>query len=166
MGELAIRVQRVSKQYRLGENTGRPDTFRDHFMQSRYKIFTPRPRQAKSTIWALKDVSLEVNHGDVLGIVGHNGAGKSTLLKILSNITAPTTGRVELYGRVGSLLEVGTGFHGELTGRENIYLSGAIQGMTKKEIDRKFDEIVAYSEIPPKFLDTPAKRHSSGMYVR
>jgi lipopolysaccharide transport system ATP-binding protein len=165
MGELAIRVQHVSKQYRLGENSSPADTFRDHVMQTLSKVFVPKRRQAKSTIWALNDVSLEINHGDVLGIVGHNGAGKSTLLKILSNITAPTSGWVELYGRVGSLLEVGTGFHGELTGRENIYLSGAIQGMKKKEIDRKFDEIVAFAEIS-KFLDTPVKRYSSGMYVR
>jgi len=116
-------------------------------------------------IWALKDVNLEIRQGDVLGIIGPNGAGKSTLLKILSRITEPTCGRVELRGRVGSLLEVGTGFHPELTGRENIYLNGAILGMRRAEIDRRFDEIVGFAEIE-RFLDTPVKRYSSGMFVR
>ena len=115
--------------------------------------------------WALKDVSFEVKQGEVLGIIGRNGAGKSTLLKILSRITDPTEGRVVLRGRVASLLEVGTGFHPELTGRENIYLNGAILGMTQREIKRKFDEIVAFAEVE-QFLDTPVKRYSSGMYVR
>jgi lipopolysaccharide transport system ATP-binding protein len=124
-----------------------------------------RPRTNDETIWALKNVSFEVQRGEVLGIIGRNGAGKSTLLKILSRITEPTEGRVEIHGRVGSLLEVGTGFHPELTGRENIYLNGAILGMRKTEIDNKFDEIVAFAEIE-KFLDTPVKRYSSGMYVR
>jgi lipopolysaccharide transport system ATP-binding protein len=117
------------------------------------------------SFWALRDVSLEVKIGEVVGIIGHNGSGKSTLLKILSQITAPTTGRVEIHGRVASLLEVGTGFHPELSGRENVFLNGAILGMTKPEIRRKFDEIVAFSEIG-KFIDTPVKRYSSGMYVR
>jgi len=118
-----------------------------------------------NTIWALKDVSFEVKRGEAVGIIGRNGSGKTTILKILSRITAPTEGRVEIHGRVGSLLEVGTGFHPELTGRENIYLNGAVIGMKKAEVERKFDEIVAFSEIE-KFLDTPVKRYSSGMYVR
>jgi len=121
--------------------------------------------QVSEDFWALKDVSFEINRGDVVGIIGRNGAGKSTLLKILSRITEPTTGRVRLRGRVASLLEVGTGFHNELTGRENVFLNGAILGMTKAEITRKFDEIVAFAEVE-KFLDTPVKRYSTGMYVR
>src|SRR5256714_11160069 len=121
------------------------------------------PKQEK--FWALQDVSLEVQEGEVLGLIGRNGAGKPTLLRILSRITRPTTGWAEIRGRVRSLLEVGTGFHGELTGRENTYLSGSILGMSKREIDRKFDEIVAFAEIE-KFIDTPVKHYSSGMYVR
>src|SRR5215213_9664531 len=123
------------------------------------------PPATDNTIWALKDVSLEVGSGEVLGVIGHNGAGKSTLLKILSRITEPTEGRVEVHGRVGSLLEVGTGFHPELTGRENIYLNGAILGMKRSEIARRFDEMVAFAEVE-RFIDTPVKRYSSGMYLR
>jgi len=122
-------------------------------------------RKKEETFWALKDVSLEVKEGEVLGLIGRNGAGKTTLLKILSRITRPTTGWAEIHGRVGSLLEVGTGFHAELTGRENTFLSGAILGMSKREIARKFDEIVAFAELE-KFIDTPVKHYSSGMYVR
>ena len=120
---------------------------------------------SSTSLWAVKDVSFEVKKGEVLGIIGRNGAGKSTLLKILSRITEPTEGAATIHGRVGSLLEVGTGFHGELTGRENIYLNGAILGMKKAEIDKKFDEIVGFAEVE-KFIDTPVKHYSSGMHVR
>ena len=129
------------------------------------RLFKGNGLRGNNTIWALKDVSFEVQQGEVLGIIGRNGAGKTTLLKILSRVTEPTEGEVRIRGRVGSLLEVGTGFHPELTGRENIFLNGAILGMSKEEIKRKFDEIVSFAEIE-KFLDTPVKRYSSGMYVR
>jgi lipopolysaccharide transport system ATP-binding protein len=172
MSELAIRVENVSKRYRIGvRNTHR--TLREALVNSarrsvqglRMLMHGRNGHQPEDTFWALKNVSFEVKQGEVLGIIGRNGAGKSTLLKLLSRITEPTEGRIEGYGRVGSLLEVGTGFHPELTGRENIYLNGAILGMKKAEIDRKFDEIVAFAEIA-QFLDTPVKRYSSGMYVR
>lgn len=163
---IAVRVSHLSKQYRLGGPQEPYQTFRDaivHSLRAPLKIFNRGPPVGE--FWALKDVSFEVERGEVVGIIGRNGAGKSTLLKILSMITSPTEGTVELHGRVGSLLEVGTGFHPELTGRENIYLSGSILGMKRKEIDAKLDDIVKFSEIE-KFLDTSVKRYSSGMYVR
>ncbi len=164
-----VRVDKVSKQYRIGAREARYGTLRDSIAEAvRAPLERLRRRNGKrnyETIWALKDVSFEVAPGEVIGVIGRNGAGKSTLLKVLSRITEPTTGRAELYGRVASLLEVGTGFHPELTGRENIYLNGAILGMRKAEINSKFDEIVAFAELE-KFLDTPVKRYSSGMYMR
>ena len=163
--EFAIRCESLGKRYRLG-SYDRYKTLRDVLS---VKLASPF-RSVKSAgkdpyLWALDDVSLEIKRGEVVGIIGHNGAGKSTLLKILSRITKPTRGSAQINGRVGSLLEVGTGFHPELTGRENIYLNGAILGMRKSEIERKFDEIVAFAEVE-KFIDTPVKRFSSGMYVR
>jgi lipopolysaccharide transport system ATP-binding protein len=158
-----IRVEGLGKRYRLGGRESRYRTFREALMDLARSPF--RRRAAAEQIWALREVSFEIEQGEVVGIIGRNGAGKSTLLKILSRITEPTTGRVEIRGRVGSLLEVGTGFHPELTGRENIFLNGAILGMSQAEIRRKFDEIVAFAEID-QFLDTPVKRYSSGMYVR
>ncbi|HSE30635.1 MAG TPA: ABC transporter ATP-binding protein [Pyrinomonadaceae bacterium] len=162
-----IKVEGLSKQYRIGEGKNSYSTLRDAIAGA---VRAPLKRvlrngNANNTIWALKDVSFEVFPGEVVGIIGRNGAGKSTLLKILSRITEPTTGRLELYGRIASLLEVGTGFHPELTGRENIYLNGAILGMERSEIKQKFDEIVAFAEVE-KFIDTPVKFYSSGMYVR
>jgi homopolymeric O-antigen transport system ATP-binding protein len=167
-----IKVEHLGKRYRIGAREPYR-TIRDSIMQTvaapwrglRARLAGTRPSVNASDMWALNDVSFEVPPGEVLGVIGRNGAGKSTLLKVLSRITEPTTGRVELYGRVGSLLEVGTGFHPELTGRENIFLSGAIMGMRRAEIARKFDQIVAFAEID-QFVDTPVKRYSSGMYVR
>jgi len=159
----AIRVSGLGKRYRIGERV-RYKSLRESISNAVTRTFRGG-RRAEETIWALKDVSFEVAPGEVVGVIGRNGAGKSTLLKILSRITEPTEGRVELHGRVGSLLEVGTGFHLELTGRENIYLNGAILGMKRAEIDRKFDEIVAFAEIE-RFLDTPVKHYSTGMYLR
>ncbi|HVS80701.1 MAG TPA: ABC transporter ATP-binding protein [Pyrinomonadaceae bacterium] len=166
--EPIIRVENLGKQYTIGTRDTAFDTLREALanrIRSPLKGLGRNGNSPDRTIWALRDVSFEVEQGEVVGIIGRNGAGKSTLLKILSRITEPTTGRIRLCGRVGSLLEVGTGFHPELTGRENIYLNGAILGMRRDEIMRKFDEIVAFAEIE-KFLDTPVKRYSSGMYVR
>jgi lipopolysaccharide transport system ATP-binding protein len=167
-----IKVENLGKRYRIGEREPYR-TIRDSITRAAVAPWRGlRARLAGQTrvadsshVWALREVSFEVRPGEVLGIIGRNGAGKSTLLKLLSRITEPTTGRIELYGRVGSLLEIGTGFHPELTGRENIHLSGAIMGMRRAEIARKFDQIVAFAEIE-QFVDTPVKRYSSGMYVR
>ncbi|MEM2615866.1 MAG: ABC transporter ATP-binding protein, partial [Thermoplasmatales archaeon] len=176
MSDVAIRVENLSKRYKLGPREpykalrdvisgGVVGAFRRLSSLFNSHRAIDLPRSDNQYIWALKNVSFEIKHGEVVGIIGRNGAGKTTLLKILSRITEPTEGYAEIRGRVGSLLEVGTGFHPELTGRENIYLNGAILGMKKKEIDRKFDEIVAFAELE-KFIDTPVKRYSSGMYVR
>jgi lipopolysaccharide transport system ATP-binding protein len=166
VGNIAIRVAGLSKKYQIGALKQRHDTLRDHVVHGLRSLFRNKgPAQRDKIFWALKDISFDVRHGDVLGLVGRNGAGKSTLLKVLSRITVPTSGYAEIYGRMASLLEVGTGFSAELTGRENIYLNGAIMGMGKGEIDRKFDEIVDFSGVE-QFIDTPVKRYSSGMYVR
>jgi lipopolysaccharide transport system ATP-binding protein len=164
MSEIAIRAQGLGKLYRIGRRE-RENALRNvlgPLLRAPWKLLR---REKSETFWALQDVDLEVKQGEVLGLIGRNGAGKTTLLKILSRITKPTSGWAEIYGRVGSLLEVGTGFHPELSGRDNTYLSGAILGMSKREIERKFDEIVAFAELE-KFIDTPVKHYSSGMYVR
>jgi homopolymeric O-antigen transport system ATP-binding protein len=159
-----IRVENIGKRYRVGESdaTGLLSERLGSVLRDPASLFR---RSSRDAFWALKDVSFEVRQGEVLGLIGRNGAGKSTLLKILSRITKPTVGRAQIHGRVGSLLEVGTGFHPELTGRENVFLNGAILGMGRREITRKFDEIVAFAEVE-RFIDTPVKRYSSGMYVR
>jgi lipopolysaccharide transport system ATP-binding protein len=170
MNNVAIRVDGLSKLYTIGEIQQPYRTLRDTVTD----VFTKPIRafrkktaeeQEKTSVWALKDIDFEIRRGEVVGIIGRNGAGKSTLLKVLSRITEPTTGYADIYGRVGTLLEVGTGFHPELTGRENIYLNGAILGMKRSDIDRQFDDIVAFAEVE-KFVDTPVKHYSSGMYLR
>jgi lipopolysaccharide transport system ATP-binding protein len=171
--DIAIRVENIGKRYRINQDA-KQSFFRykslgqklTDFAKNPVKALAPRtPLDESNSFWALKDVSFDIKRGEVVGIIGRNGAGKSTLLKILSKITKPTTGQIELRGRVGSLLEVGTGFHPELSGRDNIYLNGAILGMTRSEVKQKLDEIIAFSEIE-KFLDTPVKHYSSGMYTR
>lgn len=176
MKNIALEVENISKQYRLGEiGTGTLSHDLNRFwarMRGKedpfLKIGETNDRTQKGNsdyVWALKDMSFKIEQGDAVGIIGRNGAGKSTLLKLLSKVTAPTTGNIKVKGRIASLLEVGTGFHPEMTGRENIFLNGAILGMTKKEIKRKFDEIVDFSGVE-RYIDTPVKRYSSGMYVR
>lgn len=168
MSDLAIRVQDLGKQYRIGLSPTRYRTLRESLVES---INIPARLKRKDNgdelgkFWALRDISFDVRKGKVLGVIGRNGAGKSTLLKILSRVTEPSEGYAEIHGQVGSLLEVGTGFHPELTGRENIYLNGAILGMPRTEIDSKFDQIVSFAEVE-QFIDTPVKRYSSGMYLR
>src|SRR6266576_3377977 len=173
MSDIAIKVEGLGKKYLLRhqeQGRSRYKSLRDVLTEKAKSLLRPgrRQGQAKATreeFWALTDVSFEIKQGEAVGIIGRNGAGKSTLLKLLSRITEPTTGRFEVEGRVASLLEVGTGFHPELTGRENIFLNGAILGMRHAEIRRRFDEIVAFSDVE-NFLDTPVKRFSSGMYTR
>lgn len=168
MSDIAIRVEHLSKKYRLGAAQQGYQTFREAIvdtLKAPVRMIQGKAHLKPETFWALDDVSFGVKHGEAVGIIGRNGAGKSTLLKILSRVTRPTRGRADLYGRVGSLLEVGTGFHPELTGRENIILYGAILGMSRSEVLRKFDEIVDFAEVE-KFLDTQVKHYSSGMYVR
>jgi lipopolysaccharide transport system ATP-binding protein len=160
-GGPAIRAAALAKRYRIGTRS----PYRSLREELTHRLLRPWARRPRAEIWALRDVSFTVDHGEVVGVIGRNGAGKSTLLKVLARITEPTSGRAELLGRVACLLEVGTGFHPELTGRENIYLSGAISGMRRREIDAKLESIVEFAEVGP-FLETPVKRYSSGMYLR
>ena len=172
MSSITIRAEHVGKQYRLGAARRPNGTLSQTLADAARgagrrlaRLARPAPRAADALVWALRDVSFEVREGEVLGLIGRNGAGKSTLLKVLSRITEPTTGRIEVHGRVGSLLEVGTGFHPELTGRDNIYLNGSILGMDRAYIGRRFEEIVEFAGVE-RFIDTPVKRYSSGMYLR
>lgn len=175
MSDVAVRVEGLSKKYLIGSKQKQFTRLGDQMAEMVMSPFRRAGRllrgesrsasELDQEFWALRDVSVEIKHGEIIGVIGHNGAGKSTLLKILSQITEPTTGYADIFGRVGSLLEVGTGFHPELTGRENVYLNGSILGMRRAEIDRKFDEIVDFAEIE-QFIDTPVKHYSSGMYVR
>ena len=160
--DIALSVRQLSKAYEIAHNRSKHTTMVEMLLD---RLRNPFQQGERETFWALRDVSFDIRHGEVVGIIGRNGAGKSTLLKILSSITEPTAGEIDLYGKVGSLLEVGTGFHPELTGRENIYLNGAILGMRRKDIARQFDAIVDFADVE-QFLDTPVKRYSSGMYVR
>lgn len=167
MGDIVVRAENLGKSYQITHNSRRGyKTLQEDMLRLLKSPFGKRSDTiTRETFWALQDVSFDVKYGEVLGIIGRNGAGKSTLLKILSRITKPTVGRADIYGRIGSLLEVGTGFHPELTGRENIFLNGAILGMARRDIQKHFDEIVAFAEVE-QFLDTPVKRYSSGMYMR
>ncbi|HMF54722.1 MAG TPA: ABC transporter ATP-binding protein [Pyrinomonadaceae bacterium] len=163
-----IKVEHLGKRYRIGAQATPYGSLRETLAgaaRAPLRLMQRGSRNPQPTFWAVRDISFEIHPGEVVGIIGRNGAGKSTLLKMLSRITEPTTGRIELYGRVGSLLEVGTGFHPELTGRENVFLNGAVLGMKRQEIARKFDEIVAFAEVL-QFIDTPVKHYSSGMYLR
>jgi ABC-type polysaccharide/polyol phosphate transport system ATPase subunit len=161
----AIEIESVSKRYKLGEHHGAHGTLRDALTSSTQRLLRRERRDAASEIWSLRDISLTVPEGETLGVIGRNGAGKSTLLKVITRITEPTSGVSRTRGRVGALLEVGTGFHPELTGRENVYLNGAILGMSRRHVERQFEEIVDFAGVRP-FLDTPVKRYSSGMYLR
>lgn len=162
---IALHISNIKKKYIIKHVTQKPDSKIERLKLAGYNLLHPVKANAKEDFWALNGVSFDVKQGEKIGIIGKNGAGKSTLLKIISRITEPTDGRIEFYGKISSMLEVGTGFNGELTGRENIYLNGAILGMTRAEIDQKLDDIIEFSEVG-KFIDTPVKRYSSGMFVR